>query len=70
MLRGRHAWQTLTVINSCPEIYVPTVEGRVDPELASMVTYGLAVKTVFMEDNLTRLRGIAKVEAGEIPWQG
>ena len=62
MLRGRHAWQTFTMINSCPETYVPTVEGRMDPELASTVTYGLIVKTVFMEDNLTRLRGITKEE--------
>ena len=60
MLRGRHAWQTLTTINSRLENYVPTVEGCADPELASTVTYGLTVKTVFMEDNLTRLRVIAK----------
>ena len=33
-----------------------------DPELASTVTYGLIVKTMFMEDNLTRLRVIAKEE--------
>ena len=50
------------MINSCPETHVPTVEGCVGPELASTVTYGLIVKTVFMEDNLTRLRGIAKEE--------
>ena len=62
VLRGRHAWQTLTVINSCPETCVPTVEGRVDPELASTVTYGLTVKIMFMEDNLTQLRMIAKEE--------
>ena len=33
-----------------------------DPELASPVTYGLVVKTMFMEDYLTRLRVIAKEE--------
>ena len=37
-------------------------KGRVDPELASTVTYGLTVETVFMEDNLTRLQVIAKEE--------
>ena len=55
MLRGRHAWQIHTMIDSRPETYVPIVEGRVDPELASTVTYGLIVKTVFMENNLTRV---------------
>ena len=50
----------LTVINCHPETYVPTVEGRVDQELASTVTYGLTVKTMFTEDNLIRLRGIIK----------
>ena len=55
VLRGRHAWETLTVINSHPKTYVPIVEGRVDPELPSTVTYGLTVKTMFMEDHHTRL---------------
>ena len=62
VLRGRHAWQIHIVINCRPETNVPTVEGRVDPELASTVTYGLLVKTMFMEDDLTRLRVIAKEE--------
>ena len=57
VLRGRHAWQTLTMINSHPETYVPTVEGHVDPELASTVTYELTVKTVFVEDNLNSAMG-------------
>ena len=47
VLRGRHAWQTLTMNNSHLETYVPTVEERVDPELASTVTYGLTAKTMF-----------------------
>ena len=45
-----------------PGTNAPTVEGRVDPELASTVTYGLTVKTMFVEDNLTQLRVITKEE--------
>ena len=60
------------MINSRPETYVPTVEGCVDPKLASTVTYGLTVKTMFMEDKLTRLRGIAKerIQFDRTPGQG
>ena len=50
------------MINSHLETYIPTVEGRVDPDLASTVTYGLTVKTVFMEYNLIRVRVIVKEE--------
>ena len=65
MPRGRRAWQIHTVISSCPETNVHTVEEDVDPELASTVTYGLIVKTVFMKDNLSQLRVIAKEEEKE-----
>ena len=48
------------MIDSHSETYVPTVEGHVDSELASTVTYRLTVKTVFMEDSISQLWVIAK----------